>query len=110
MLETQNIPKQGYESLVTELPDGTPIEKPKLIQPLAVFPGYIELDGYGIDSKTKLWEIIKKSDARRNIHCGLRECASPSGAFVERASIYFGLDEYFEYGMINSLQISSTDK
>lgn len=99
-----------YESAVTDLPDGTPLKKVALVEPAQAYRGYIELDGYGIDNKTRLWEVFKKADVRRKIHCGLRECVSPSGAFGEKASIYFGLDEPSESGVINSIQISTTNK
>ena len=98
-------PKDPLDGLVTHRPDGTPVEPIYDIQPSNPFSGYLELDGFGIDAKTKFWEIAKYVDPTRNLRCGLRDCTHPHGSFSSIANIYMRLNSKDEYGEIYELAI-----
>jgi hypothetical protein len=95
-----------YSKLVTEMPDGTPAAPHPDYAPHQVFPGYLEMNGYGIDKSTQFWEI--RNGARENIdlHCGLLDCGHPHGAFGARASIGFTLNGSDDHGTVRELGIS----
>lgn len=74
-------------------------------EPQKPFPGYLELDGFGIDARTAFWEVRKSADPKRNIRCGLRDCAMPKGAFGKGVGIYFDLSTPDEMGTVSVLQL-----
>jgi hypothetical protein len=76
-------------------------------QPSKPFPGYLELDGFGIDAQTAFWEVRKASDPKRNLRCGLRDCARPKGAFGKGVGLYFDLSTLDETGKVSALQLAS---
>lgn len=83
--------KEPWDGLVTTFPDGSPAPPPLDMYPHKPFPGYLSLDNFGIDSETKFWEVLK-SDEKRNLRCGLLDCASPHGAFSKNANLYMDLN------------------
>lgn len=80
---------------------------PNVIQPLKRFPGYIELDGFGIDAQTKFWEVRKMAKKERNLKCGLRDCVMPHGAFGAGSWIYFELVNHSESGTVKRISIDT---
>lgn len=93
--------------VATHRPDGTPRPPPQDTRPKHPFPGYLELDGYGIDAKSQFWEIRAGSDPWRELRCGVRDCAHPHGAFSDSATLYLRLNKSTEYGNVYELSISS---
>lgn len=73
-----------------------------------VFPGYLELDGFGIDSDTKFWEIKSALNNKRNLSCGIRDCATPVGAFGDDGELQFRLNGNLESSTIRKFSISRT--
>lgn len=61
-------------------------------EPARTFTGYLELDGYAIDSGTMFWEIEKSIDQSRNLHCGLRDCQFRGAIFGKGSKIYIELN------------------
>lgn len=86
---------------------GAPFPTFDRFYPKSAFSGYLELDGYGIDRNSMFWEVLKKSDNKRNIHCGLRDCVVPGGTFGKGSVIYFDLDKPVITGMINNINITN---
>ncbi|OFA03685.1 hypothetical protein DUGA2_27230 [Duganella sp. HH101] len=85
---------------------GAPFPAFDRFYPKSAFPGYLEIDGYGIDRNIMFWEVLKKADSKRNIHCGLRDCIVPGGIFGRQSLIYFDLDKPVMTGMINNINIT----
>jgi hypothetical protein len=100
--DDKNIGKADY-------PDGTPGDKPLDLSPHNVFPGYLEMDGFGIDSETEFWEIRKNADSDRLLRCGVIDCSHPSGAFGESAHIYLRLDGRSERGRLREVSLDAVD-
>jgi hypothetical protein len=73
--------------------------------PHKVFNGYLELDGYGIDSSTRFREIIRNV-TNRNLRCGILDCSNPSGAFGEEADIYISLDSRQDSGKLKEFSVT----
>lgn len=70
------------------------------------FSGYLELDGFGIDSKTKFWEI--QSETRDGkLTCGLRDCSHPGGAFGKKANIFLILNGNSDQATLRQFSISA---
>ena len=42
---------------ITTRPDGTPVKKKPDFKPKNTFRGYLEIDGAGVDSTSKVWEV-----------------------------------------------------
>jgi hypothetical protein len=77
----------------TQRPDGTPI--PPLVdwRPKHPFPGYLELDGYGIDAKTEYWEIRASAAPERKLHCDIGgNCGDTEGYFDGKSSMFLSLN------------------
>ena len=55
------------------------IESGRASGPSKAFPGYLELDGYGIDNHTTFRELRAGVDARRELDCGIQDCSHPRG-------------------------------
>ena len=70
------------------------------------FPGYLELDGFGIDAQTKFWEIRSSSDPTRNLRCNSRDCSHPHGRFSDTANLYLRLNSKREDGNVYEFTIS----
>ncbi|WP_152447109.1 DUF7738 domain-containing protein [Janthinobacterium sp. HH01] len=85
---------------------GVPLPPLNPFYPKSTFSGYLELDGYGIDRNSMFWEVLKKTDNKRNIHCGLRDCIVPGGNFGRESLIYFDLDKPVMTGMVNNINIT----
>jgi hypothetical protein len=83
--------------------------KPKWLV-TGVFPGYLELDGFGIDKSTKFWEIRKSADRKHDLRCGLRDCRQPHGGFNEISSLYLVLNRNDEYGELKSFTVSGDEE
>jgi hypothetical protein len=92
-----------------DYPDGQPAGRSLDLNPHYVFPGYLELDGFAIDSETEFWEIRQSANQERLLDCGLRDCSHPSGAFGESAHIYLRLDKGSRYGRLRRLSIDADD-
>ena len=75
-----------------------------------VFPGYLELDGYGIDSSSMFWEIKSEVNKKRNLSCGIRDCATPVGAFGDDGELQFRLNGNHERSTVRKFSISRTLK
>ena len=50
-------PRDPFGDLVTTSSDGTPIKKEPDFRPKTAFPGYLEIDGAGVDRTSKVWEV-----------------------------------------------------
>lgn len=73
-----------------------------------VFPGHLEIDGFGIDKQTKFWELRSSVDRHRDLRCGLRDCSHPRGLFGQDAAIYLRLSRDDEYGVLRELAITAS--
>jgi hypothetical protein len=94
---------------VITYPDGTKVMPKGRFQPDHAFPGYLEIDGYGIDSKTEFWEVSRSVDPQRNLHCGTLDCSHPGGYFSDLASLYLRLNNTSERGNIYEISISGSE-
>lgn len=90
-------------------PDGRRAGELLDLNPYNVFPGYLELDGFGIDAGTEFWEIRRNVNQDRLLDCGLRDCSHPSGAFGESAHIYLRLDSGSRYGRLRQISVDADD-
>jgi hypothetical protein len=84
--------------------NGKPIQSPWIVKGL--FPGYFEFDSYGIDRKTKFWEIRSSVNRTHELRCGLRDCSNPIGALSEKVGIYMRLTSNNEYGELREISLS----
>jgi len=91
-------------------PDGSIKTEPLDYRPKNPFPGYLELDGYGIDAQTKFWEIRTSADSKRNLRCNPRDCSHPHGGFSDNANLYLRLNSATEYGNVYEFTISGDEK
>lgn len=83
---------EPWGPIATELPDGTPIVPLVDTRPKHAFPGYFELDGYGIDAQTEFWEIRAHIAPRRNLHCDIGgNCGSTAILLTSGVKIYLDL-------------------
>lgn len=71
------------------------------------FSGYLELDGFGIDSKTKFWEIKASTKDKRGLKCGLLDCSHPAGIFGNRARIFLTLNGNDDNATVRQFSISA---
>lgn len=92
-----------------QLPDGSMMKAPPDYRPKQAFPGYLELDGYGIDAKTQFWEIRAKADPKRNLRCGSRDCSHPHGGFSDKANLYLRLNGATENSTLYEFTISANE-
>lgn len=97
-------PPDPYRGLVTHHPDGTPIKPTYDTRPQKPFPGYLELDNFGIDAETKFWEIRQQASADRNFSCAL-DCSHPYAYFSDSANLFMRLNSGSEYGELYELGI-----
>lgn len=100
-------PKDPYAGLVTQLPDGTPIKPQPDWSHKKAFPGYLELDGFGIDAMTKFWEIRSRADPKRKLRCGLRDCSHPMGLLGESVKLYLRLNRNDEQGNVYEFNVTA---
>jgi len=84
-------------------------DRPNVFAPKKAFPGYLELDGYGIDAQTKFYEIRANANQDRNIRCGSRDCSHPHGGFSKTASMYMRLNSTSDNGNLYTLQLGETE-
>lgn len=84
-------------------------DRPRPFRPKQAFPGYLELDGYGIDAKTQFWEIRAKADPKRNLRCGSRDCSHPHGSFSDKANLYLRLNGATENSTLYEFTISADE-
>ncbi len=84
-------------------------DRPRPFRPKQAFPGYLELDGYGIDAKTQFWEIRAKADPKRNLRCGSRDCSHPHGGFSDKANLYLRLNGATENSTLYEFTISADE-
>ena len=75
-----------------------------------VFLGYLEMDGYGIDAKTKFWEVRSATKNVRNLRCGIRECSSPRGTFGDHAQMQLSLNGNKESSTVQQISIAQYDE
>jgi hypothetical protein len=99
--------REAWDIPATSAPDGTKILPPNKYQPSQSFPGYLELDGFGIDAKTKFWEIRANADPKRNLRCDPRDCSHPHGGFSNKANLYLRLNKADEYGNLYEFTIAA---
>lgn len=74
--------------------------EPPPARPRKAFPGYLQLDGFGIDAQTQFWEIRAKTKPERNLRCGLRDCSHPHGGYGDKASLYLRLNRSDDRGNV----------
>jgi hypothetical protein len=98
------------EPWIPTRPDGSSKSEPPDYRPKSPFPGYLELDGHGIDAKTKFWEIRASADPKRNLRCNPRDCSHPHGRFSDSANLYLRLNSATEYGNLYEFTISGNEK
>lgn len=91
------------------LPDGSTMPAPPDYRPKGLFHGYLELDGFGIDAKTKFWEIRTAANPERNLRCNPRDCSHPHGRFNDKANLYLRLTKATEDGELYELSISASE-
>jgi hypothetical protein len=86
-------------------PDGKAYSLGPDFRPNQTFPGYLELDGAGIDSQTKVWEInaLAKRDRKFRCNTSLNRCHAATED--ERYSLAFATDEKKDEGTIYTLTI-----
>jgi len=94
--------KIGSVKIYLQLPDE---EEREPLQPTHAFNGYLELDGFGMDTETQFWEVRKSVRKERNIRCGLRDCAAPHGALGKTTAIYFMLSKPNENGTLRAVEL-----
>jgi hypothetical protein len=99
-------PKDGYEGLVTQLPDGTPVRPVADLTPKKTFPGYLEMDGYGIDAATVFSDIRSSVDSSRGLKCGLRDCSHPHGSFGSQGGVHLRLTGTDENSTVQEFVVS----
>jgi hypothetical protein len=73
-------------------------------RPEKTFGGYLEIDGYGIDSHTKFWELRAGADGRRNLRCGLTDCTHPHGGGTNH-TISIRVDGKSEYDRLRTITV-----
>lgn len=99
-------PVDAYEGLVTHSADGTPIKPDVDYSPKKAFSGYLELDGFGIDAKTELWELLSTANPERRLTCGTRDCTHPSGTLGGNSGVlYLTTNRNDEHGNIYEFSI-----
>lgn len=101
-----NIKDDHEDFMEIVYPNGRPGEKSLDLTPHRAFPGYLELNGFGIDTETKFWEIRGGSIENGKLHCGLLDCSNPSGHFGGRIKIYFTLDGGSENGTVKDIGLN----
>ncbi len=99
------VKKDPAEALFTTNADGSPSPPTIDWRPAKPFPGYLEIDQFGIDAKTKFWEIRSSVDISRNLRCGLRDCRFPKGAFGKLDDLSMHLTTDSEQGTLESLRV-----
>lgn len=100
-------PQDPYAGLVTTRPDGTPATPPLDVWPHRPFPGYLVLDGFGIDAKTKLWEVFQASKPERNLGCGLRSCEFVRGILGPLTSLDMRTNSRSEDGELYEVHVGA---
>lgn len=85
------------------------VETLPALMPREAFPGYLELNGVGIDVETKFSEIRTGSAENAKLHCGLLDCSHPRGPFGEKGHIYFTLDERSDNGRIRHMGLDTVE-
>lgn len=105
-----NLEQHESWTYATERPDGTPATPPIDYRPKHPFPGYFELDGYGIDAKTEFWEIRARADPYRELRCGSHDCSHPHGAFSDKETLYLRLNKATDRGTLYELTISGHEE
>jgi len=70
------------------------------------FAGYFELEGYGIDRRTKFWEIRASVPRKHDLRCGLRDCSHPLGMLKNDVGIGMVLNRNDEYGELWQLSLN----
>lgn len=104
-----NNPRDPFDGLVTTLPDGSPVPARDVIHPASPFKGYVALEGYGIDTNTKFWEIRRSVSADRNLRCGLRNCEFPHGNLGPTVGIYLRLNGRTDDATVYTIELSKID-
>jgi hypothetical protein len=99
----------GEEKTLTQVKNRNPAEKGLGYSPDKVFPGYVEIDGFGTDANTEFWEIRAGANNASKIHCGLRDCSHPSGPFGSYVNIYLTLDGPQETNKVLEIGLSVSD-
>ncbi|WP_230969774.1 DUF7738 domain-containing protein [Nitrogeniibacter aestuarii] len=92
------------------MPDGSTMPEPPDLSPRNPFPGYLELDGFGIDAETEFWEIRERANPERKLRCGSNDCSHPFGGFSEKARIYLRLNSASEHGNVYEFSISGYEE
>ncbi|TWI69200.1 hypothetical protein IP91_00266 [Pseudoduganella lurida] len=94
------------ESLMTSIPAKAGESSPDtVLLSKGTFQGYLEMDRFGIDSKTKFWEIRTSVAPDHNLRCGLRECHQPHGKFSDEVNIAMILSSGDENGTLRELSL-----
>jgi len=104
-----SLSEEDKEIGTVPFPDGKPAGVQLDLSPHMVFPGYLELDGFGIDAGTEFWDIRKSCDPSRRLDCGLMDCSHPSGAFGENAHIYIRLDGNGKNSKLREISLDAID-
>jgi len=118
-----NVPEYSY-FFFPEKRDTNPYEKSKnntkksLAKPMQVFPGYIEINGYGLNAETKLWEVLKGAKSWEDpvngnfggdVGCH-RDCHTAFGNVGEDTLIYIGVNGNSKTEKITEIEISTTHR
>lgn len=103
----QPVVKDPSNDLMTHLPNGEPIKKLPDMKPAKPFPGYLELDDFGIDAKTKFWELRRSADKKRDLRCDIDGCEHPHGGFGDHGSIYIKLNGRTEDDVLRRFAVGS---
>lgn len=93
-----------FNAASNALEDGKPIILSK--DPKKMFSGYFEMDGFGIDNKTKYWEIKNSIEGKRKLGCGFRDCANPRGIYGDDIELYLTMNRGDEYGELYRIELS----
>jgi hypothetical protein len=104
-----SVSEEDKEIGTAPYPDGTPAKKPLDLSPHKVFPGYLELDGYGIDAQTEFWDIQKNANPDRGLDCGLMDYSHPAGRFGRNAHLYMTLDGQGKRAKLRELSVNVAD-
>lgn len=94
-------------SHATTLPDGSPVPpSTSPAPPKLPFSGVLELDNFRFDRKTEFKKIRAGIDQKREVRCGLRDCATPHGSFGKMDDIYFTLNGGDERSTVAMISLS----
>jgi hypothetical protein len=87
-------------------PDGKTYSLGPDFRPTQMFPGYLELDGAGIDAQTKVWEVNALAKRKRKFTCSMNLHSCHAATEDEQYTLDFATDNMKDEGTIYRLSIS----